>query len=334
MANTFQSILHDLRAGRFAPIYLFDGEEPYFIDQLTHYIEEHALDEAGKAFDQVVLYGKETDVLVVVDEIKRFPMIGDRRVVIVKEAQQLKKIEDLLGYVKNPLQQNILVLAHSHKKMDGKKAITKYLRQHAVYFESKKLYDNQVPGWIEEHFKSFGYHIGLKAAALLAEYVGSDLSRLHNEIEKLRIVIPASSEITPEDIERNIGISKDYNNFELVAALAHKDILKANKIIKYFDENPKEHPIMATISVLYNYFTKVMLVHVANTNDSGRLATILRVHPFFVKDYQIGARNYTLNKLVRIIHYLREADMRSKGVNNTSTSTYDLLRELLFKILH
>lgn len=334
MADTFQSILHDLYNGHFAPVYLFDGEETYFIDQLTDYIEEHALDEAGKTFDQVVLYGKDTDVLVVLDEVKRFPMMGERRVVIVKEAQQLKNIEELLNYVKNPLPQNVLVLAHKYKKMDGKKAITKYLRQNAVYLESKKLYDNQIPGWIEDHLKNLGYHINMKAAALLAEYVGSDLSRLHNEIEKLRVVIPPSSNITPEDIERNIGISKDYNNFELVTALAHKDILKANKIIKYFSQNPKEHPMVVTISILYGYFTKVMLVHAAKANDPRKLASVLKVNPFFVKDYQIGARNYPMGKLARIIHYLREADVRSKGVNNISTSDYDLMRELLFKIMH
>ena len=334
MASTVQSILHDLHNGHYAPVYLFDGEEPFFIDQLTDFIEEHVLDEAGKAFDQVVLYGLNTDVNLVIDEIKRFPMMGERRVVIVKEAQQLKNIEELFDYVKNPLQQNILVLAHKYKKMDGKKAFTKYLRQHAVYFESKKLYDNQVAGWIDEHMKNQGYHISMKAAALLAEFVGSDLSRLNNELEKLRLVIPATSNITPEDIERNIGISKDYNNFELVSALAHKDVLKANRIIKYFSDNPKDNPLVFTMSVLYGFFTKVMLVHTAKSSDSRVLASVLKVNPFFVKDYQTGARNYPMSKLVKIIHYLREADVRSKGVENVNTTDYDLMRELLFKILH
>lgn len=334
MSATYQSILHDLRSGHYAPLYLFDGEEPFFIDQLTDFIEENVLDEAGKAFDQVVLYGRDTDVLQVVDEAKRFPMMGDRRVVIVKEAQQLKKIEVLLDYVKNPQPQNMLVLVHKYKKMDGKKAITKLLRKQAVYLESKKLYDSQIPGWIDDHLKSMGYHINPKAAALLAEHVGSDLSRLNNEIEKLRVVIPASSNITSEQIEQNIGISKDYNNFELVSALAHKDVLKVNRIIKYFSQNSKNNPLVVTMSLLYSFFTKVMLVHAAQTNDPRKLASVLRVNPYFVKDYQLGARNYPMAKLAKIIHYLRQADVGSKGVQNVSTSDYDLMREMMFKILH
>lgn len=334
MSATYQSILNDLKKGHYAPIYLFEGEEPFFIDQLTDYIEEHALDEAGKAFDQVVLYGRESDGMQVVDEAKRFPMLGNRRVIIVKEAQDLKQIDALLGYAKQPVPGNILVIAHKYKKLDGKTSLAKYLKQHAVYLESKKLYDNQIPGWIEEHLKTYSYHITPIAAALLAEFVGSDLSRLNNELQKLTLVVPPSSNITPEDIEVNIGISKDYNNFELVNALAQKDVLRANKIIKYFGDNPKDHPGLVLAAVLYNYFSKVIVAHYAKDKSPWALAVTLKVNPFFVKDYLAGMQHYNMNKLIRIIGYLREFDTRIKGVNNVSTSEYDLMRELVFKILH
>jgi DNA polymerase-3 subunit delta len=334
LSASYQSILNDLKKGNYAPIYLFEGEEPFFIDQLTDYIEEHVLDDAGKAFDQVVMYGRESDGMQVVDEAKRFPMLGERRVIIVKEAQDLKQMEALLTYVKQPVPKNILVLAHKYKKLDGKTTLAKQLRQHSVNFESKKLYDNQISGWIEEHLKTYAYHITPKASALLAEFVGADLSRLSNELQKLTLVVPPSSNITPEDIERNIGISKDYNSFELLNALAYKDILKANKIIKYFSENPKDHPGVVVSAVLYGYFSKVIIGHYTADKSPKGLALALKINPYFAKDYLVGMQNYPMNKLVKIISYLREFDTRGKGVNNVSASEYDLMRELIFKILH
>jgi DNA polymerase-3 subunit delta len=334
LASSFQTILRDLHQGKFAPVYLFDGEEPFFIDQLTDYIEEHALEEAGKAFDQIILYGRDVDGMTVVDEIKRYPMMGQRRVVIVKEAQQLRRIEALEEYIKKPLESNILVLAFKYKKMDGKKAVTKYIRKNHVYMESKRMYENQMPGWIDDHMRTLGYHIDLKAAALLTEFVGNDLSRLNNELQKLMLVIPPSRNITPDDIERNIGVSKDYNNFELLNALAHKDVLKANRIIKYFGDSPKDHPPMVMTSVLFGYFSKLMLVHTLPDKSARSIATALRINPFFARDYLTGMSNYGMNKLVRIIGYLREFDLRTKGVDNVNTSNYDLMRELIFKILH
>lgn len=334
MASTYQTILRDLHQGNFAPVYLFDGDEPFFIDQLTDYIEEHALDEAGKAFDQVVLYGRDVDGMTVADEIKRYPMMGERRVVIVKEAQQLQKVEALEEYVKQPLESNILVLAYKYKKMDGKKAVTKYIRKNHVYMLSKRLYENQIPDWIDNHLRTLGYHINLKAAALLAEFVGNDLSRLNNELQKLMLVIPPSSNITPDEIERNIGVSKEFNNFELLNALAHKDVLKANRIIKYFGDSPKDHPPVVMTSVLFGYFSKLMLIHTLSDKSSRNIASVLRINPFFAKDYLAGIKSYNLNKLTRIIGYLREFDLRIKGVDNVNTSHYDLMRELVFKILH
>jgi len=334
MSATYQSVLKDLHQGKYAPVYLFDGDEPFFIDKLSDYIEEHALDESEKAFDQVVLYGKDVDALVVVDEIKRYPMMGGRRLVIVKEAQNLKNPELLMNYVQNPLPNNILVLAHKYKKMDGKKAVTKYLRTHHVYVESKSLYENQLPAWIDEHMKAAGRHVEPNAAQMLAEFVGSDLSRLHNELTKLMQIVPATQNISAKDVEKNIGISKDYNNYELVDALARKDVLKANKIIKYFGENPKGSPSVVTTSVLYFYFSKLLIAQACPDKTTGGLASALKVAPFQTKNYLTGLRHYNIQKNARIIGYLREFDMRTKGKNNVSTSDYDLLRELVFKILH
>ena len=334
MADTYQSILHDLHNRKYAPVYLFEGEESFFIDQLSDEIEKNVLDEAGKAFDLVVMYGSETDDMRIVEEVKRFPMMGNSRVVIIKEAQNLKKFDALHAYVKNPMAENILVLAVKNKKLDGRTPFVKYAKQHHVYFESKKLYDNQVGQWIETHVKSLGYHIEHKASALLAEFVGADLSRLNNELEKLAMIIPKSTNITVIDIEQNIGISKDYNNFELISALAHKDVLKANTIIKYFAQNPKNNPLVVTTGMLYGYFSKLLLTHEAKDRSPQSLAKALKIHPFVTKDYILGVRNYAYGKNVRIIGYLRELDIRSKGINNVSTSDYDLLRECIFKILH
>lgn len=334
MSATYQSILQDLQHGKYAPIYLLDGEEPFFIDQISDFIEAHALDEAGKAFDQVVLYGREVSVATVLDEAKRYPMIGNRRVVIVKEAQLLKNLDEILPYAKNPMPNNVLVLAHKYKKMDGKKAVTKYLRQHFTYFESKKLYDNQISGWVENHVRGLGRKIEPKAAVLLAEFVGTDLSRLHNELEKLLFIVPISESISAQHIETNIGISKDYNNFELINALASKDVLKANKIIKYFGDNPKASPATVMTALLYTFFSKLLIAQTCQDRSPQGLASALKVNPYFTKDYSGALRHYNIQKNARIIGYLREFDMRSKGKNNASASEYELMRELVFKILH
>ncbi len=334
MAHTFQSIMHDVHNGKYAPVYLLEGDESFFIDQIADYIEEHALDEAGKAFDLVVVYGSDTDDGRVVEEAKRYPMIGKRRVIIVKEAQNLRSFDALTAYVKNPVADNVLVIAHKNKKIDGRSPFPKYVKQHHVYLECKKLYDNQIAPWVESHLRAQGYHIEPKAAALLAEFVGTDLSRLNNELEKLAILIPKSHNITAADVEQNIGISKDYNNFELISALAHKDVLKANRIAKYFSQNPRNNPLVVTTSVLYNYFSKLLLAHATKDKSPQSLAVELKVNPFFTKDYTVGLKNYSLNKTIRIIGYLRELDTRSKGIGNVSTKDYDLLREFIFKTTH
>lgn len=326
--------MKDLHHGKYAPVYLFDGEESYYIDVLTDYIEEHALDESGKAFDQVVLYGKDVDIKIVRDEINRYPMLGDRRVVILKEAQNIKDYEPLLPYLKEPIPGNVLVIAHKYKKMDGKRAVTKYLRTHHVYVESKPIYDNQLPEWIDDYTKTKGRHIDPKAAILMAEFVGTDLSRLSNELDKLMQLVPARANITPDDVEKNIGISKEYNNFELIDALARKDVLKANKIIKYFAQNPKANPPVVTTTVLYSFFSRLLIAHNVTEKTPQAMAAALKMAPFQTRNHLIAIKNYSIQKNARIIGYLREFDMRLKGMNNVNTTDYDLLRELVFKILH
>lgn len=331
---TFEAVVKDLNARKFAPIYFLDGEEPYFIDQVIHYIEHEVLDEAERGFNQTILYGKETDVATVVAEAKRYPMMSPYQVVIVKEAQHIKDIDKLLNYAENPQPTTILAIAYKGKKLDKRKKLTKVLEAKHVYVNSKKLYDDKIPAWVETQLRKTGFKVSPKAAILLAESVGNDLSRLHNEIEKLELVVEKGGDITGKVIEENIGISKDYNNFELIKALGQKDVLKANTIIHHFSKDPSHNPMVMTLSLIFGYFIKVMTYHALPNKSPRSVASALKINPFFVGDYESGARNYPLQKCRLIIGYVREYDMRSKGVNNGSTSHYDLMRELLFKIMH
>lgn len=308
------------------------GEEAYYIDQITKLIEKSALPEDQKSFNQAVLYGRDTDVRTVVGEAKRFPMMADRVVIIVKEAQQLRKIEDLEAYVQNPQPSTVLVIAHKYKSIDKRKKLYKSLSNGHVLFESKKLYDSQVPDWIGENLRSRGFDSNIKSRQLLAESLGTDLGRIDSELEKLELIVQKGTTIDEQIVEENIGISKDYNNFELIKALGQKDFVKALKIQNYFKANPKDNPLVVTVSLLYGFFSKLMMVHQSKDKSPKGLASLLRVNPYFVQDYQQAALNYDLRKLARIIRYLRECDMKSKGVNNVSTPDDELLRELVFKI--
>ncbi|MCB0402230.1 MAG: DNA polymerase III subunit delta [Flavobacteriales bacterium] len=329
------TILRDLKNKVYHPVYFLTGEEPYYIDAISDYIEDHVLDEAERDFNQTVLYGKETDVTTVISEAKRYPMMANHNVVIVKEAQHLSKdIEKLEAYLDNPTTSTILVLAYKYKKVDGRKSFGKKLKKQAVYLETKKLYDNQVPDWINKFLKDRNYTITPQASLMITEFVGTELSKIVNELNKLIINVPSGSTIDPKVVEENIGISKDFNNFELNKAIGTKDILKANQVILHFAKNEKEHPIVVTISMLYTFFTNVLKVHYTKDQSQNSLAAALGVHPFFVQDYKIAARNYPIKKAVKIIEYLRDYDLKSKGVNNASTTQGELLKELVFKILH
>lgn len=334
MSATFQSIMADLKRKVYHPVYFLCGEEPYYIDKITDFIANNVLEEHEREFNQTVIYGKETEIANVIEYAKQFPMMANHQVVIVKEAQNLRKIEDLQSYLENPSKSTVLVLAHKYKKPDKRKAFGKKLAKHSVYFESKKLYENKIPDWISSYLSERKYRISPKASLLVTEYLGTDLSKVANELDKLMLNLPEGTEISPKDIEENIGISKDFNTFELQGALGKKDLYKANLIAQHFALNAKEHPLVVTISSLYTYFSKILGYHFLKDRSQATVATALKVHPFFVKEYELAARNYPAKKAVAIIRYLKDFDLRSKGVNNPSTSDGELLKELVFKILH
>lgn len=329
-----KQIVSDIREGTIRPIYFLMGEEPYFIDKLAEFIGDAILTEEEKGFNQMVLYGKDTALDEILAIAKRYPMMAERQVVIVKEAQHLSRtIEDLSSYADNPQLSTVLVLCYKYKKIDKRKKLHKALRKHAVVFESKKLYENQVSEWIRTLLKGKGYSISHKAAILLVEYLGTDLSRISNEIDKLLLILPAASEISPADIEEHIGISKDYNNFELKKAIGERDIRKAARIVHYFSENPKENPFVVTVTLLHNFFSQLLQYHGLSDHSPKNVAGALHINPYFVSEYQTAARNYPMKKVSQIISELREMDLKGKGVGAGNISHADLLKELLVKIL-
>lgn len=329
-----KEIIGDLKKKKFSPIYFLSGEEPYFIDLIADYAEKNILDETEREFNLSVLYGRDIDVQTIISEAKRYPMMSDKQVVIIKEAQNVKNIEDLESYVNNPLDSTVLVLCYKYKTLDKRKSFPKVLAKKGVLFESKKLYDNKVPDWINGYLKEKNYTANPKSTQLLTEYLGADLGKIANELDKLMINLPAGSEITPDHIQNNIGISKDYNTFELNDALAKKDVLKANRIVNYFASNSKEHPIPVTIAALYSYFVKVMQYHFLADKSRESAARTLGVNPFFLNDYINASRSYPPEKIKVIISVLREYDLRFKGVDNVSADEGALLKEMVYKILH
>ncbi len=329
----FEDIIKDLKNKQYKPIYFLYGDETYFIDIITDYIAENVLSESEKAFNQTILYGKDIQTEDIDSAARRFPMMAEHQVIIVKEAQNIKKIENLVYYAQKPLNSTILVINYKYKKLDKRTKLYKTLGKDSVLFESKKLYDNKIPAWITSYLKNKKYSIDLIATNLLAEFLGNDLSKIANELNKLAISLPEGSKITPEIIEKNIGISKDYNNFELQNAIRQKDILKANRIINHFTSNPKDNPIVLTITSLYFFFSKVLAYHFLKDKNPRNVASVLKVNPYFVKDYEATARKYNRQKTLYIITLLREYDMKSKGYENNAAHG-DLLKELIFKILH
>lgn len=330
----YEEILKSIKNRVFAPIYFLHGEEAYFIDQICNAIDNTVLSEGEKDFNQSVVYGRDVDVNTIITMAKRFPMMSSHQVILVKEAQLLKQIEKLESYIDNPQKSTVLVFCHKYKKLDGRKGYSKKLKKNHIVFESKKLYDNQIPAWIETHIRNKGFNIKPPASMLLSEYLGNDLSRINNEIEKLLIGLTDGETITQNQIQDKIGISKDFNIFELQNALGRKNVLKANQIIHYFASNPKDHPLVMVIPILYNYFSNLIVINSLTDKSSRSIASALSINPYFVNDLSAAARNYPFAKLVRIIGYLREYDAKSKGVNNPSTGNEDLMKELIFKILH
>ena len=331
---TFEQIISDLKNKVYHPVYFLTGEEPYFIDEISDYIAEHVLDETEKEFNQTVLYGRDIDVDGIISEAKRFPMMANHQVVIIKEAQTIKNIENLAPYLEQPLRSTLLVICYKYKKLDGRKKFTKDVAKNGVLFESRKLYENKVQGWIAAHLKEDGYKITPPALVMLTEYLGSDLGTIANELEKLMVNIPKGSEIDADNVEANIGISKEFNRFELQKALGTKNVAKANQIINYFASNPNSNPAVLTISSLVSYFSKLVLYHKLPDKSKNNVASMLKVNPYFVGEYEIAARNYQPEQLLGVIENLRVYDMRSKGVENVSVTGDELVKELVYKILH
>jgi DNA polymerase-3 subunit delta len=332
----FEEIQENIQKGVFFPVYLFQGEEAYYIDQLTNLLTEKALDDSERDFNQYIFYGMDSDTGTIINTCKRFPMMSERQLVIVKEAQGLKNIDDLIHYVKRPLSSTVLVINVKHGKLDGRKKLSGEIAKTGIVFESKKLYDNQIPPFITAWLRKRKVKIDMKPAQMLADYLGNDLSKLTNEMEKLILLLPKENpEITSELIEHNIGISKDYNNFELQKALANKDILKSNRIALYFEQNPKNNPIILTLASLFSFFSNLMICHYEKDKSKQNLMAVLGFHADIqIVDYMTALSNYKPLKTMQIISLIRDCDARSKGVNNASVPPESLLKELVYKILH
>ena len=335
MAFTYEEIISDLKNRIFKPVYFLAGEEPYYIDLITDYIQEKVLPESDKAFNQIVIYGEDTNITSIIDTARRFPMMSTHQVLIIKEAQSLKKLDDLVIYLEKPLLSTILVFSYKYKTIDKRTKLFKVLESHGVYFESARVRDYLIPPWIDRYLMLKGIKAEPGASAMLTEYLGTDLHKIVNELDKLIITLPTGKQlITTEIVEKNIGISKDYNNFELQKAIGDRNILKANMIVHYFADNPKENPIMLSIASLFGFFSKLLTFHYLTDKSRNNVAAVLKVNPFFVKDYENSALKYNVSKTVQIISLLRTYDMKSKGFGDPGTEPGDLLKELVFRILH
>jgi len=349
-----KQIVNSIKKGDVKSVYFLMGEEAYYIDAISNYIEASVLSEEEKGFNQMVLYGRDVTIEDIVGHAKRYPMMSERQVIIVREAQDLSRtIENLvsyvenpqpstvlvfcykyktLSYVENPQPSTVLVFCYKYKTLDKRKKLSKSIAKYGVIFESKKLFENQVPDWIKHVLLQRGFDITPKAAQMLVEFLGNDLGKVNNELEKLQLISKSGTQFTPQLIEENIGISKDFNNFELQNAIGEYNIKKAFAIVQYFAQNPKNNPMVLTISLLYNFFSKLLRYHaLTNKADASRA---LGVNPFFVKDYQRAAGNYPMKKVSAIISTIRDIDMKSKGVGAANLSQGDLLKELLVKIFN
>lgn len=331
----YKSIIQELQQKQYKPIYFLQGEEAYFIDKITDFIENNVLEEHERDFNQTIFYGKDSTPDDILATAKRYPMMSEKQVVVVKEAQHLKsQLDAFKDYLNNPLDTTLLVFNYKYGKLDGRKEISKLFAKHCL-FTSDKIKDYRVPDWIMTYVKSKGMMIDQRSAVMLSEYLGSDLSKVAGEIDKLAIIVEKGAAITPEVIQRNIGISKEYNIFELQNALLQRDVFKANVIIKYFASNPKNHPLVLIIPQLFSLFQKLMKLHFAqNKGNDQALAREIGVHPFFLKEYRAASQFYNPKRLARIIELTREADLKSKGVGAVNLDSGEILKQLIYQILH
>jgi len=333
--NRIKQIVEDINSKNTKPIYFLMGEEAYYIDLLSDYIENNILSEEEKGFNQMVLYGRDVTIEDIVANARRFPMMAEKQVIIVKEAQDLSRtIENLVAYAENPQPSTVLVICYKYKTIDKRKKLSKVIANTGCLFESSKLYENQVSEWIGANLRDKGYQIEPKAVQMLVEFLGTDLSKIDNELEKLAVILEKGATITPKHIEDNIGISKDFNNFELRKAIGEKQFVKANQIANYFSQNPKSNPLVMTISLLNSFFTQLLMYHGLKDKGKINVSKTLKINPFFVNEYQSAARNYPMRKVAQVIAGLRDADLKSKGVGANNLPHGDILKELLFKIMH
>jgi DNA polymerase-3 subunit delta len=334
---TFEEICRDITAGKFAPVYVLMGEEPYFIDYIENLLVQNVLNETEQDFNRMIFYGADSNVLDIINAARRFPMMAQRQLVIIKEAQDLSKPDLLTQYIKAPMQSTVFVICHKYKKIDGHKDLLLEAKKNGIVFESKKIYDNKMAAFIVSFMKQRSMDIDGKSAQMLADHLGNDIGRLTKEAEKLKIVLEASlsKRITPELIEMNIGISKDYNSYELVNAIASRDILRANRIADYFDKNQKVNPIQTVLPVLFNYFVNLMICFYSKDKSAkGIMNTLNMQWSFQANDYVLGLSNYKAMKVFDIIHEIRIADAKSKGFENNSVTSGYIYKELLYKIMH
>ena len=330
----YKEIINSIQNKDLQPVYFLMGNEPFYIDRLANEFSKNVLSDEEKELNQVIFYAKDVSIEEVINESKQFPFGSKKRIVILKEAQQIKNIELLDSYLNNPQSSTILVICYKGKSIDKRKKFGKNLAKKCVIFESNKLYEDKIPSFILNYINDNGYTINNKATVILAEYMGSNLSKISNELDKLMLIISKEEQITAKHIEFHIGISKDYNIFELQNAIGQKDILKANRIINYFAKNTKDHHIIAIISSLFSFFQKVITYHFIEDKSAISISKSLKINHYFINQYRKAAKNYNIKQLLCIFTYLKEYDLRSKGVNNKSTNQSELLKELIFKILH
>ncbi len=345
---TIEQIFNDLKKKIYHPVYFLQGEEPYYIDQVSDYIEKHVLSESEKEFNQTVVYGREIDLLTLISYARRYPMMSNYQVIIVKEAQDMKSLftkskedskqkddrDPFVEYLMRPTPTTLLVFCYKYNKIDKRTKVAKILDKSSVLFESKKIYDDQLPAWIGKHAQGIGVKINPKALQMLAENLGNDLTKITNELDKLKLNLKPGQEITPEIVEENIGVSKDFNIFELQKALGSRNSLKAFRIVNYFASNPKNNPMVMTIPQLYTYFLKILTYHKLEDRSTNNAASVLGINPYFLSDYIRAAKEYSAEHCIRNIGLIGDYDLRSKGVNNFSTGEGELMKELVYRILH
>jgi DNA polymerase-3 subunit delta len=334
-----KKIWNELKSGRFAPVYFLQGEETFYIDLIANYIEANALSEAEKSFNQVIMYGKDVTMATILTNARRFPMMSERQVVIVKEAQDIQDLNKdigsklLLDYLAKPLPSTVLVFCHKHKSLDKRREVGKKVDNYAVMLNSKKLYDNQLPEFVYEYIRDKKVEIDDRAVQVLCEYVGNDLHRIANEIDKLTISISAGEVITTDKVMNQVGVSKEYNIFELQKAILQRDSLLATKIVNYFESNTKRNPIIPVVAFLYSFFSKLLMASQVTDKSEKGLASELKVSPYALRDYTLALRQFTLAKIIDNLTSLKDADLKLKGVNNGSADEGQIFRELIWRIM-